>query len=135
MAAQANFVRIKVDRVEGAEEGTPPPRAHLLCVVRGLLKKIKQKVLVGDRVRIVGIDWADGRGGWRCRALVSVLCSAPFGLQRSGLCGWAHALPCHPPEVSSCHGFAVAGFGGRGIVACPRAGGAYYRSAIPGTLS
>lgn len=62
MAAQANFVRVKVDSVEGAPEGAAPPRARLLCVVRGLLKKIKQNVLVGDRVRVVGIDWTDGRG-------------------------------------------------------------------------
>jgi ribosome biogenesis GTPase len=60
MAAQANFVRIKVDRLDGSDAAPPQPR--LLCVVRALLKKIKQAVLVGDRVRIVGIDWADARG-------------------------------------------------------------------------
>ena len=69
MAAQANFVRVKVDALVapgGADASgaalPPPPRARLLCVVRALLKKIKQEVLVGDRVRLVGIDWADGRG-------------------------------------------------------------------------
>ncbi|GAB4821983.1 hypothetical protein N2152v2_009029 [Parachlorella kessleri] len=70
MAAQANFVRVKVETVEGAAASGsgaaaaagPPPRSRLLCVVRGLLKKIKQSVLVGDEVRVVGIDWADGRG-------------------------------------------------------------------------
>ncbi|KAL4458693.1 hypothetical protein ABPG75_013558 [Micractinium tetrahymenae] len=62
MAAQANFVRVKVDSLEGAAPGEAPPRPRLLCVVRALLKKIKQEVLVGDRVRVVGIDWADGRG-------------------------------------------------------------------------
>ena len=60
MAAQANFVRIKVDHLEGSD--APPPQPRLLCVVRALLKKMKREVLVGDRVRIVGIDWTDGRG-------------------------------------------------------------------------
>jgi hypothetical protein len=65
MAAQANFVRVKVDSLEGAGGAAvlgPPPRQRLLCVVRGLLKKIKQTVLVGYQVRVVGIDWADGSG-------------------------------------------------------------------------
>ncbi|EIE21063.1 GTPase EngC, partial [Coccomyxa subellipsoidea C-169] len=35
---------------------------ELLCTVRGILKKIKQSVLVGDRVRVAGIDWDDRRG-------------------------------------------------------------------------
>jgi putative ribosome biogenesis GTPase RsgA len=39
-----------------------PPRAQLLCTVRALLKKINQRVLVGDRVRVHGIDWLEGRG-------------------------------------------------------------------------
>jgi ribosome biogenesis GTPase len=60
MAAQANFVRIKIDRLDGSD--APPPQPRLLCVVRALLKKMKREVLVGDRVRVVGIDWTDGRG-------------------------------------------------------------------------
>ncbi|KAF6264792.1 hypothetical protein COO60DRAFT_1266780 [Scenedesmus sp. NREL 46B-D3] len=39
-----------------------PPRTQLLCTVRALLKKINQRVLVGDRVRVHGIDWLEGRG-------------------------------------------------------------------------
>lgn len=35
---------------------------ELLCVVRALLKKIKRRVMVGDKVLISGIDWIDGRG-------------------------------------------------------------------------
>ena len=81
MAAQANFVRIKVESILEEEKrkdpGTeqenanstelsasnlPLPKDRLLCVVRALLKKIRRKVLVGDRVRVVGIDWVDGRG-------------------------------------------------------------------------
>lgn len=42
MAAQANFVRVKVDSLDGAAPGEAPPRSRLLCVVRALLKKIKQ---------------------------------------------------------------------------------------------
>ena len=34
---------------------------ELLCVVRALLKKIKQRVLVGDGVDVNTIDWVDGR--------------------------------------------------------------------------
>jgi ribosome biogenesis GTPase / thiamine phosphate phosphatase len=60
MSAQANFVRIKVDRLDGSDD--PPPQDRLLCVVRALLKKIKQQVMVGDHVKLVGIDWVDGRG-------------------------------------------------------------------------
>ena len=37
-------------------------KVELLCTVRGILKKIKQSVLVGDRVRVAGIDWDDLRG-------------------------------------------------------------------------
>ena len=65
MAAQANFVRIKVERTGGGEpfaDSSPPPQTRLLCVVRALLKKMKRQVLVGDVVRVVGIDWVDGRG-------------------------------------------------------------------------
>lgn len=64
MAAQANFVRVKVDALEGGEPGEVAPQARLLCVVRALLKKMRREVLVGDRVRLVGIDWTDGRGGF-----------------------------------------------------------------------
>ncbi|KAG0564651.1 hypothetical protein KC19_8G128300 [Ceratodon purpureus] len=41
----------------GAKAGT-----ELLCVVRAVLKKIKRRVLVGDRVLVSGIDWVDRRG-------------------------------------------------------------------------
>jgi len=32
--------------------------------VRSLLKKIKQRVLVGDDVLVTSVDWTDGRGGF-----------------------------------------------------------------------
>lgn len=57
VSAQANFVRVSVE-----ENSFKPPKDQLLCVVRALLKKMKRHVLVGDRVKVVGIDWTDGRG-------------------------------------------------------------------------
>lgn len=65
MSAQANFVRVKVEQTGEGEpfaDSASPPQTRLLCVVRALLKKMKRKVLVGDMVRVVGIDWVDGRG-------------------------------------------------------------------------
>lgn len=62
MQAQANFVRVRVDRIDGLPPDEEPPQKQLLCVVRTLLKKIKQTVLVGDEVELSGIDWVDGRG-------------------------------------------------------------------------
>ena len=97
MSAQANFVRVRVDSVDGEQapataasdslsspppspsasspsdsastssSSSPPPpppfpRPELLCTVRALLKKMRQTVLVGDRVAVSGIDWASARG-------------------------------------------------------------------------
>ena len=78
MSAQANFVRVRVDSVDGMEEAATAsdspsspsdaastssfPRPELLCTVRALLKKMRQTVLVGDRVAVSGIDWASARG-------------------------------------------------------------------------
>eukprot|EP00891_Asterochloris_glomerata_P004589 jgi/Astpho2/4589/Aster-00167 len=69
MSKQANFVSVRVTpppaqySSNGCEVGPAPPKTvELLCAVRALLKKIKQQVLVGDRVNVVGIDWADKRG-------------------------------------------------------------------------
>lgn len=92
VAAQANFMRIFIERTRNDEHTVgspefqnPNPReegieqlstslnawevssgvkagTELLCVVRALLKKIKRRVLVGDRVLVSGIDWTDRRG-------------------------------------------------------------------------
>lgn len=35
---------------------------NLLCVVRSVLKKIKNHVLVGDFVKVISVDWTDARG-------------------------------------------------------------------------
>jgi putative ribosome biogenesis GTPase RsgA len=37
------------------------PCSQLLCTVRALLKKMNQRVLAGDRVRVNNIDWNEGR--------------------------------------------------------------------------
>eukprot|EP00241_Pyramimonas_parkeae_P001206 CAMPEP_0114240802 /NCGR_PEP_ID=MMETSP0058-20121206/9296_1 /TAXON_ID=36894 /ORGANISM="Pyramimonas parkeae, CCMP726" /LENGTH=546 /DNA_ID=CAMNT_0001353291 /DNA_START=36 /DNA_END=1676 /DNA_ORIENTATION=- len=90
LIAQANFMRVLVDpsqllpeeranreaqirhaRVRARLAGLPcsvpadldmEAPVVLLCNVRALLKKIKQRVLVGDKVRLMGVDWVDQRG-------------------------------------------------------------------------
>ncbi|MFQ6658563.1 hypothetical protein Gotur_027773, partial [Gossypium turneri] len=58
-AAQANFMRVIVQREpeDGMKTGL-----ELLCVVRAVLKKIKRRVLVGDKVVVGSIDWVERRG-------------------------------------------------------------------------
>ena len=47
---------------DGADQQPPlPPRRQLLCTVRALLKKVRQRVLVGDVVSLAAVDWAAGR--------------------------------------------------------------------------
>ncbi|XP_020701059.2 small ribosomal subunit biogenesis GTPase RsgA 1, mitochondrial-like [Dendrobium catenatum] len=60
-AAQANFMRVIVDSIGDSESGGKVG-TQLLCVVRALLKKIRRKVLVGDRVLVGWVDWVDRRG-------------------------------------------------------------------------
>lgn len=50
VAVQANYYQVKL------------AETLLLCTRRALLKKIGQKVMVGDRVEVVEPDWAGGRG-------------------------------------------------------------------------
>ena len=52
IAVQANYYQVKL-------LGQSP---LLLCTRRALLKKMGQKVMVGDRVEVVEPDWAGGRG-------------------------------------------------------------------------
>jgi hypothetical protein len=47
---------------QAQEPEPPPPRRQLLCTVRALLKKVRQRVLVGDVVSLSGVDWGEGRG-------------------------------------------------------------------------
>ncbi|KAH0462482.1 hypothetical protein IEQ34_010057 [Dendrobium chrysotoxum] len=60
-AAQANFMRVIVDSIGDSESGGKVG-TQLLCVVRALLKKIRRRVLVGDRVLVGWVDWVDRRG-------------------------------------------------------------------------
>ncbi|KFK41148.1 hypothetical protein AALP_AA2G091700 [Arabis alpina] len=58
--AQANFMRVVVHDVAGSEKSNSG--VELLCVVRAVLKKIRRRVLVGDKVLVGSIDWIDRRG-------------------------------------------------------------------------
>ncbi|VVA94375.1 unnamed protein product [Arabis nemorensis] len=63
--AQANFMRVVVHDVAGSEksdDGSSKNGVELLCVVRAVLKKIRRRVLVGDKVLVGSIDWVDRRG-------------------------------------------------------------------------
>ncbi|WP_013323752.1 small ribosomal subunit biogenesis GTPase RsgA [Gloeothece verrucosa] len=63
VAVQANFYQVRLDlttAVEKSQWGETHPL--LLCTRRTRLKKIGQKVMVGDQVLIEEIDLADGRG-------------------------------------------------------------------------
>ncbi|XP_022132324.1 small ribosomal subunit biogenesis GTPase RsgA 1, mitochondrial isoform X1 [Momordica charantia] len=79
-AAQANFMRVIVQSLpsqlsdssnqdsepSGSLEGDSSESSRLgvelLCVVKAVLKKIKRRVLVGDKVVVGSIDWVDRRG-------------------------------------------------------------------------
>ncbi|XP_059657699.1 small ribosomal subunit biogenesis GTPase RsgA 1, mitochondrial [Cornus florida] len=73
-SAQANFMRVVVESVSpesstsdsssSESSGQEGQRigVELLCVVRAVLKKIKRRVLVGDKVVVGSIDWVDRRG-------------------------------------------------------------------------
>lgn len=78
-AAQANFMRVIVQSLPPAselsgnfqksEEEASSSKSdegkigvELLCVVRAVLKKIRRRVLVGDKVVVGSIDWVDRRG-------------------------------------------------------------------------
>ncbi len=55
VAVQANFYQVRLD-VKNADS------SFLLCVRRAILKKIGQKIMVGDRVVIEEPDWSGNRG-------------------------------------------------------------------------
>ena len=81
MSAHANFVSVHVPKPSGSQseqssDDYPPqsspqnfiwdlaeqPTVSLLCTSRGLLKKMKQKVFVGDIVTVSNIDWIIAQG-------------------------------------------------------------------------
>lgn len=61
VAIQANFSSVQLDPLNAP---IPPDSdsLRLLCVRRGLLKKLGQQVMVGDRVEVEQPDWQDRRG-------------------------------------------------------------------------
>lgn len=79
-AAQANFMRVIVQTLPSQFSQSPNDDlersgsleddsskssmlgVELLCVVKAVLKKIKRRVLVGDKVVVGSIDWVDRRG-------------------------------------------------------------------------
>lgn len=64
LAVQANFYFVKIDAaVAGiASLSMAKNKNQLLCTRRARLKKMGQRVIVGDRVRIEEPDWEGGRG-------------------------------------------------------------------------
>ena len=61
IAVQANFYRVKLDFDDRASL-YPNRQSFLLCTRRTRLKKVGQKVMVGDRVLVEEPDWQDARG-------------------------------------------------------------------------
>ncbi|XP_057766991.1 small ribosomal subunit biogenesis GTPase RsgA 1, mitochondrial isoform X2 [Salvia miltiorrhiza] len=61
VSSQANFMRVVVNSASQSEDWGSLGM-ELLCVVKEVLKKIKRRVLVGDRVLVGAIDWVD-KGG------------------------------------------------------------------------
>lgn len=68
VAVQANFYRVKLENNFSNK--------FLLCTRRTRLKKIGQKVMVGDRVLVEEPDWQDARGA------IGQVCSRATELQR-----------------------------------------------------
>ncbi|KAJ8759065.1 hypothetical protein K2173_003303 [Erythroxylum novogranatense] len=61
-ASQANFMRVIVQERREQFEESEETGVELLCVVKAVLKKIRRRVLVGDKVLVGSIDWVDRRG-------------------------------------------------------------------------
>jgi len=61
VAVQANFYQVRLSRQEGQMPFSPTFPPTLLCTRRSRLKKIGQKVMVGDRVAVEP-DWNGERG-------------------------------------------------------------------------
>lgn len=54
VAVQANFYQVRLDQPIGVQ--------NLLCTRRTRLKKMGQRVMVGDRVKVTDPDYTEGRG-------------------------------------------------------------------------
>lgn len=70
IAIQANYYSVQLDekptveQLEGVEvpESLSDEKLVLLCIRRGLLKKLGQRIMVGDRVAVEEPDWQGMRG-------------------------------------------------------------------------
>jgi len=60
VSVQANYYWVRLD--ERGIPSAPLPQPTLLCTRRARLKKIGQRVMVGDRVQVEEPDWAGQRG-------------------------------------------------------------------------
>ena len=78
VAVQANFYRVKLESQENNQT--------LLCTRRTRLKKIGQKVMVGDRVLVVEPDWVDARGA------IAEVAPRTTELQRPPMANGSHIL-------------------------------------------
>ncbi|CAI5522950.1 unnamed protein product [Closterium sp. Naga37s-1] len=94
------------ERREGREEEREG--VELLCVVRALLKKLRRRVLVGDVVRLGGIDWAARQAVVQDVALprASEILDPPVANADHLLLLFSLAQP--PPEPSNVSRFLVA---------------------------
>ncbi|CAI5986479.1 unnamed protein product [Closterium sp. NIES-65] len=95
-----------MERREGREEEREG--VELLCVVRALLKKLRRRVLVGDVVRLGGIDWAARQAVVQDVALprASEILDPPVANADHLLLLFSLAQP--PPEPSNVSRFLVA---------------------------
>lgn len=64
VAIQANYYSVQLDEVPALDEMTERSGSPvvLLCIRRGLLKKLGQQIMVGDRVAVEEPDWQGMRG-------------------------------------------------------------------------
>ncbi|KAL5717620.1 thiamine phosphate phosphatase [Ranunculus cassubicifolius] len=61
-SSQDNFMRVLIQNPNPNVPANPRDGVELLCVVKAVLKKIKRRVLVGDKVLVGAINWVDKRG-------------------------------------------------------------------------
>lgn len=61
VATQANYYRVRLDQPVSSTTLDLPPQQEWLCIRRSRLKKIGQRVMVGDRVRLEEPDWQGQR--------------------------------------------------------------------------
>lgn len=62
VAVQANFYQVQLDATFSSPRSEEIKHLRLLCTRRTRLKKIGQRVMVGDRVIVEEPDWTDKRG-------------------------------------------------------------------------